>query len=74
MLYDDDGTTQAYLNNEFVKTKITSIPDIPKKYNPKKGIDYQFNIAKTIGDYKGFVKEQVTELTLLRLSEITRAL
>ncbi len=67
-LYDDDGKTQAYLNKEFVKTEITSIPDMPKKYNPKKGIDYQFNIAKAVGDYKGFVKEQATEFRI-NLSE-----
>lgn len=53
--YDDDGTTQEYLNNKGAKTLV----DIIETKNSVK-----ITINKTEGDFKGMVVEKATELRI----------
>ncbi len=54
--YDDDGTTEAYRNGEFVTTKITQ--------DFKKGRLY-VAVEPTKGNYNGFQKEKATVLRIV---------
>lgn len=54
--YDDDGTTQAYLNNEAVRTQISA-------ELTAKGV-LNVNIAPSQGSFNGFNPEKATELRI----------
>ncbi|MBO4730594.1 MAG: DUF5110 domain-containing protein [Bacteroidaceae bacterium] len=54
--YDDDGTTEAYRNGEFVTTKITQ--------NVVKG-KLNITVEPTEGNYNGFQKEKATVLRIV---------
>ncbi|MBQ7743132.1 MAG: DUF5110 domain-containing protein [Bacteroidaceae bacterium] len=54
--YDDDGTTEAYRNGEFVTTKITQ--------NVIKG-KLNITVEPTEGSYNGFQKEKATVLRIV---------
>lgn len=55
VLYDDDGSTTAYLSGEYVETAVDALLD---------GSRYELVVHPAEGSYEGFVREQSTEIRI----------
>ena len=64
--YDDDGVTDAYLNDEYVTTNITQTYT---QLNHKDWYAIRVNIEPTKGNFKGFVKDKATIVRIVGVKD-----